>query len=76
MISFKAGESLFLRKLVLGIRAQASGKNSDSPRRIAFYFVSTFAIAQTPIKQPDLRLSRTPRVQQRFQAVHQYSHDF
>jgi transposase-like protein len=26
---------------------------------MAFYFVSTFAIAQTPIKQPALRLSRT-----------------
>jgi hypothetical protein len=29
------------------------------PCRIAFYFVSTFAIAQTPTKQPALRLSRT-----------------
>ncbi|SHN93777.1 hypothetical protein BHECKSOX_1052, partial [Bathymodiolus heckerae thiotrophic gill symbiont] len=27
--------------------------------RMAFYFVSTFAIAQTPTKQPALRLSRT-----------------
>jgi type I restriction enzyme R subunit len=26
---------------------------------MAFYFVSTFAIAQTPTKQPALRLSRT-----------------
>jgi hypothetical protein len=26
---------------------------------MAFYFVSTFAIAQTPTKQPVLRLSRT-----------------
>jgi hypothetical protein len=27
--------------------------------RLAFYFVSTLAIAQTPTKQPALRLSRT-----------------
>ena len=88
----RSGESLFLRKLVLGIPAQASGKNLTrppmpsaprfvlvtssrpnptqqgvrtlapndlTPCRMAFYFVSTFAIAQTPTKQPALRLSRT-----------------
>nr|CAC9597913.1 hypothetical protein [uncultured Gammaproteobacteria bacterium] len=33
--------------------------NDLTPCRMAFYFVSTFAIAQTPTKQPALRLSRT-----------------
>ena len=33
--------------------------NGLTPCRMAFYFVSTFAIAQTPTKQPALRLSRT-----------------
>jgi hypothetical protein len=33
--------------------------NDLTPCRMAFYFVSTFAIAQTPAKQPALRLSRT-----------------
>ena len=89
LINLHSGESLFLRKLVLGIPAQASSKNLTRPAnafgapirprhlvptqqgvgtlapndlppcRMAFYFVSTFAIAQTPTKQPALRLSRT-----------------
>ena len=33
--------------------------NDLTPCWMAFYFVSTFAIAQTPTKQPALRLSRT-----------------
>ena len=33
--------------------------NDLTPCRMAFYFVSSFAIAQTPTKQPALRLSRT-----------------
>jgi hypothetical protein len=35
--------------------------NDLTPCRMAFYFVSTFAIAQTPTKQPALRLSRSYR---------------
>jgi hypothetical protein len=36
--------------------------NDLTPCRMAFYFVSTFAIAQTPTKQPALRLSRTKNI--------------
>jgi hypothetical protein len=44
------GESLFLRKLILGIQAQVRGKSLTG---------LIIAIAQTPTKQPALRLSRT-----------------
>jgi hypothetical protein len=66
MISFKmALETSQINKSPLGYFSGISGlsaigfSNDLTPCRMAFYFVFTFAIAQTPTKQPALRLSRT-----------------
>jgi hypothetical protein len=62
-LTFIIKPSLLINFLTLLVPTQQGvgtlAPNDLTPCRMAFYFVSTFAIAQTPTKQLALRLSRT-----------------